>query len=583
MNTKKRILAVCMAAALAVSVMACKGGGNDSSSASTPSDSSKTDSSGTSDSSTAPNTGDVVKLQVFSMPANTSGEQSGWWVDVLKEKVGVTIELLPSGDQGEQKLQTLMAGGELPDIVVFKDAKQVENAVAGDMLLAYDDYKDQLPNLFANAASSLQYYADNVSNGTGKSYSVGNSISSAYAEKGGLNFGPSLRYDIYKQVGSPAIPTMEDYLTVTQKMQEALPTNAEGQKVYPFTWWTDWDKYTAHPAVDFANTIGTDFIYDFLDVDYAKNKELRSILDEGSAYLRGLKFGFTANQMGLVDPDSLSQRYEDSLNKGTSGRTLFSWWTWGYGNFNSPENTEQGVGFAVVPSQDALVMQAGLSPTGSSWSWSVSKATKYVDKCMAYVDFMYSFDGLMTLMNGPQGVIWDVNDKGEPYILEEGYPYITDGSKELPAGGKLGDGLNVVNSFGLDGTTVNPTFGVPLSNGFWTKPDYAPADTKLQDMWQEDFGAEDQVEYYRKNNLVAYRDYAPLNPVTDDIEQLSARVGDVVKTESWKMIFAKDEAEYESIKNAMIEKANGIGLQEIIDWAKTAYTEALELGSKYTK
>lgn len=29
-----------------------------------------------------------------------------------------------------------MASGELPDIVVFKDDKQVINAVAGDMLLA---------------------------------------------------------------------------------------------------------------------------------------------------------------------------------------------------------------------------------------------------------------------------------------------------------------------------------------------------------------------------------------------------------------------------------------------------------------
>ena len=81
---------------------------------------------------------DIVTLKVFSMPSNTSGVKEGWWADILKEKAGVQLEILPSGDEGEQKLQALMASGELPDIVIFKDNKQVVNAVAGHMLLAYD-------------------------------------------------------------------------------------------------------------------------------------------------------------------------------------------------------------------------------------------------------------------------------------------------------------------------------------------------------------------------------------------------------------------------------------------------------------
>lgn len=73
---------------------------------------------------------DIVTLKVFSMPSNTSGVKEGWWADILKEKAGVQLEILPSGDEGEQKLQALMASGELPDIVIFKDNKQVVNAVA---------------------------------------------------------------------------------------------------------------------------------------------------------------------------------------------------------------------------------------------------------------------------------------------------------------------------------------------------------------------------------------------------------------------------------------------------------------------
>lgn len=54
---------------------------------------------------------DIVTLKVFSMPSNTSGVKEGWWADILKEKAGVQLEILPSGDEGEQKLQALMASG----------------------------------------------------------------------------------------------------------------------------------------------------------------------------------------------------------------------------------------------------------------------------------------------------------------------------------------------------------------------------------------------------------------------------------------------------------------------------------------
>ena len=116
---------------------------------------------------------EIVKLQMLSLPSNSSGIVEGWWAEEVKRQVGVTIELLPCGDQGEKKLNALMSSRELPDIVCFKDYKQVENAVMGDMLLAYDDYKELLPDLYANAEIPLRYAADKLSCGKGKAYTVG--------------------------------------------------------------------------------------------------------------------------------------------------------------------------------------------------------------------------------------------------------------------------------------------------------------------------------------------------------------------------------------------------------------------------
>jgi hypothetical protein len=74
-------------------------------------------------------------------------EQKGWWPDILEMNIGVKLDFIPAGDQGEQKLQALMAGGELPDTTVFTTQKQVEDAVKADMLVNPDNQLDKLPNV----------------------------------------------------------------------------------------------------------------------------------------------------------------------------------------------------------------------------------------------------------------------------------------------------------------------------------------------------------------------------------------------------------------------------------------------------
>lgn len=161
-------------------------GGNTDSSSQTESSSGGNAETVSSGEPAAADDGEVVSLEVFSLPSNTSGLWEGWAADIIREKVGVELEVLAAGDQGEQKLQALMASGELPDLVVFKENTQVINAVAGDMLLAYDDYQEYVPHIYENANASLRYYADYVSDGNGKAYSVGSTILTEPITKGNL-------------------------------------------------------------------------------------------------------------------------------------------------------------------------------------------------------------------------------------------------------------------------------------------------------------------------------------------------------------------------------------------------------------
>lgn len=585
MKIKKSILSILLAAAMTIGLTAC-GDSSSQTPASTGSTGS-TDASAPASKADAPtDSGETVNLKMLSLPANTSGLIEGWWAEELKKDLNMTIELLPSGDQGEQKLQALMASGELPDLVVFKDYKQVENAVAGNMLLAYDDYKDLLPDMYANASNALRYSADNLSGGQGKSFTVGTAIKNTMEIRG--NKEPWLRYDLYKKIGSPAIHELKDYLTVLQEMQKLEPTNADGQKVYGLSIWKDWDRSYMAMCGFAGKFVGVEYPGEgaLAEIDHSKNREIRSILADDSYYLEFVRFLYEANQMGLLDPDSMTQRFDEAIGKMGAGRVLMGLGDWGCGDFGTTEKQNEGIGFQPVFTADNPTCTEGLEPIGRTWTLSVGAATKYPEAAMKFANRFFSYDEVMLRMNGPKGVMWDVNEAGKPYLTKEGYEYMQNAEKELPGGNTFGKGCPIT-AIGLNGTTVHPKFGVPISNAYWEKPDYAPADTKLLDMWQEDYGAEDSIDYLTKRGkenpsigLIPFPFVA--QPVyTDEIEQISARVGDVIKTNSWKMVYAKNDAEYDQLKKEMVDKAQGMGIQKFVDWYTAEYQKALEFGAKY--
>ncbi|MCR5754155.1 MAG: extracellular solute-binding protein [Acetatifactor sp.] len=524
---------------------------------------------------------EVVELKMLSLPSNSSGVVEGWWAEEVKRQVGVSIELLPCGDQGEQKLQALMASGELPDIVCFKDYKQVENAVAGDMLLAYDDYKELLPDLYQNAAIPLKYAAENLSCGQGKAYTVGTDAKMFMETRGDKE--PWIRYDLYRELGLPEINSLHDYLPVLKQMQDMEPVNEDGQKVYGLSLWKDWDRTFMCSAMFAGKFTGVEMIEGTLvEIDYnSETPRVRSILDEDSLYLKFVDFLYQANQMGLLDPDSMTQRFDDAISKMGAGRVLMGLGSWGVSDFATAERQEEGIGHMPVFIKDSYTVSEGLQPVGRNWTVSVSKACKNPEAAMKFINYMFSYDGAMLQQNGPKGVMWDVDEKGNPYVTEEGYTYMKDGKKELPEGNTFYNGCPQT-WVGLHITTRNPELNnTPIGNSFWDKKEFAPADTKLVDMWQEDHDAIDSIDYLTKNNLLKPFQFVAYPMLTDDMEQIAARVGDVVMTNSWKMAFAKDDTEYEKLKTEMIEKAKGMGIDDFVAWYSGEYNNALKEASNY--
>lgn len=528
---------------------------------------------------------DIVTLQVFSMQSNTSGLQdNSYWAEILRRDLGIQIELMPAGDQAGDKLDSYMVSGELPDIVIFKDEyKYITNAIEANLLVNLDEHQDALPNAYANAINGIEYFRDNVSLDTGFAYAIPNSVTTQSSDSGITGAGPYLRWDLYKQLGYPVVTDLEDYLKLLEDMLALEPTNPDGQKNYGISLFSDWDGIFCYPARVLSEFTGvTPQGFNFQERDFVNNT-FTSIFDDASAYKRALKFYFTANQMGILDPDSMTQGFGDYWDKATAGRVLFSFWSWGFGSYATAEKDNQGIGYKPVYfANEKQVREDGPQYIGSKNAFAIGKNTKNLDKALAFIDYMYSYDGLWNLALGDQGIYWDLNADGAPYITELGWKMKNE-VLAFPNGGVVGDGLNTINAYGMPWLVKHPVYGYRMDTEDWIRTEFTPADSALVVDWRETMGADNDLDYITKHDLSVMPPFAPMNPAPDDIELIVNRIGDMAKTESWKMIFAKDEAEFEALFDAMGEKAIGMGVETADSWIIETYNAALENGAEYMK
>lgn len=582
---KARVISVLLAAMLASTAFtSCTTTENSSS----PSNSSGKDSGGI-DMST------VDTLSVFSMSSNVSGLQENWFSKVLEEKFAVKLDIISNGGDATQKLQALMTSGELPDIVVFQDKnKQVSDAVQANLLLNLDDYKDYTKNIEKNAGKSLQYFRDNVSNDTGNAYAVGGYVGSG-ANPTTTNWGPGIRWDLYKKVGMPEMETFEDLIPVLKKMQELYPTTENGKKVYGMSLWTDWDSagYGMFFAFEIANLLGIDVDQVALTLPFIEHNietdEIKTYLDEDSAYMRAIRFYRALNQEGLLDPDSATQKFEGFMAKAAEGQVLFSPWVGTMDGYSTLEmkNADEPIGtMPVFTGESKVLMFDGAYSMGRAYAWAVGANTKYPEKAVSVIDYMYSEEGAMTLVNGPQGVTWDYDDEGKPYLTETGLDAIQNGTA-LPDGGKIGPagGLETGQSvFQCEGLSVYSLLstGETISYEGWDSY-LGKNNTKLQNDWKEAMGAENIVDYAKKNDIaVTVPDaYNLVEAKPDDITSKATQIGSIITTNSWKMVFAKDDAEFNALYEEMVTKAKGLGYDEVVEWSKAALKDAQALEEKY--
>lgn len=553
-----KFLSVALALCLTVGMTAC--GGDKKTNSNTGTTATPTPSSGNKADSTtekpAVDHSEFVTLDVFNYATNYVGKQTGWFADHIKEKFNIELNII-----GADSYQTRAAAGFLGDIVSLNKPEMLDCIDAGVMLDITDRYNNS--TYLKDFDLAIQYYKDSI--GKDAIYAIPGQIS--YQSPTTLDIGANppqgsfIRLDYYNELGKPEINGMDGLLDVLKQMQDAHPTTEDGKKVYGFSLFGDWDGSYMSNASKFAFLYGYNENVAGYCFPNADCSSYTHVAEDGGVYYQALELLFKANQMGLVDPDSTTQVWDNVYAKMQNGQTLFAVWPWLGSAYNSLENQEAGKGMAYVPIKGCKVLVNGPTTFGTNIVMGVGSESKHPDRAFEFLDYLASAEFTYASDHtkaGLKGDTWDIIN-GRPDLTEKGIPMFRDNT--------LGDGCASLNLMTIRALDKDPETGEGYAVDGWDSTIERNANA-FTHLYEDVFGVKDAGELLEKTGdyvVAPSTGYtAPLE--STDIKSARTQSGDVIRQASWQMVFAKDKAEFDAIWEDMQTKIEGFGYQDVLEF-----------------
>lgn len=538
---------------------------------------------------------ETITIDVYNGLANYMGMQEGWFAKIVRDKFNMELNIIAPNvaGNGDTLYQTRTAAGDLGDLIIVDNGQQYNELVEAGLLTDASEYYETMENVqrFDAAVQNLNKDADGL-------YGFPTSVSTLKATdpSEGLDptFGAYVRWDLYGEQGYPEIGTLEDLLPVIQKMQEANPTTDSGKKVYGFSLFSDWDGNMMNAGKQLVTYYG----YDESGFVLAKadGSDYQSILDSDSEYIRALKFYFQANQMGLVDPESTTQNYDTLFAKFQEGQVLFSWWPWlGQAAFNTTTNLTEGKGFMLAPIQDQKIFSYGAEVYGGKQFIGIGSNAEDPERIAAFIDWLYSSEGVLANSSqtsgssGPEGLTWEMKD-GEPVLTEFGKQALLNGDGDVPeeyGGGSYKDGVSALNVNTVLPIDINPDTGFPYAYTMWESYQNETTDPVKEDWSKNMGGAESTIGYLEENDQLLVAPGASYVAPEDssEISTLRNQAKATIIEYAWRMVFAKDEAEFDQLLKEMQETADGLGYQTVLEFdmnnAKDQNEKRIEVAKEF--
>lgn len=534
---------------------------------------------------------EVIKLNVYSQLANFSGKQIGWSADILKKKFNVELNIIPEGDS---VFETRMTSGNLGDIVVWgADNDKYPLAVKNNLLFGWEDdnvldeYGPYIKKNMPDALKKNKELTKTITNGASdKLYGFGANVALNSKDHESFFYTWDTRWDLYKKLGYPKIKNLQDYHKMLKNMQKLCPSDDSGNKVYAISLWPDWDD----AMVMYVKAMATAYYgYDELALGLydPTNGKYHDALEENGPYLEMLKWFNDLYQDGLIDPDSMTQTYDEMIAKVQNGGTLFSIFNYsGSLGYNTKEHTSAGKLMYCMKPEDASPIVYGMNTQGGDRVWSIGAKTEYPEKCMEIINYLATPEGRMTMEYGPKGYTWDYDDQKHAYLTDVGMKCQKDKNTTMGGGykGSYHDGELQINNVTWSLDASNPdSDGETYNKESWASYNATPS-SDIEKDWRDKTGCTTINEYMEKGKYTV----APGTSFSKETQDTTLKttwnqVTTEIKNSSWKAIYAKSDKKFDSVVASMKKSAKKYGYDKCVEWSRNQASRRKALEDAITR
>lgn len=329
-----------------------------------------------------------------------------WGVDPLSqyvtEKTGVDINfIVPAGNENE-KLNTLIAGDQLPDFITLGWWEGLyKDMIEGDLVYALDELAEQYDPYFFKVAvpARLGWYEEN-----GHTYGYPNaSYSPEDYENYEIASNPTflVRKDMYEALGSPSMRTPEEFLAALEAAKAMFP-EVNGQPLIPF-------------GTHEFNDEGTDsvgkFLQNFLAIPQEKNGKFYDRFSDPE-YKRWMSTFQQANAKGLISPEIFIDKRAQMEEKIAQGRYFAMLYQ--RTDLRAPQNTlfkndPDSVYIAIDGPANSKMADPVLTGVGiSGWTVTlISKNCEDPERAIRFMSYWMSKEGQEDFYFGVEGLTHD--------------------------------------------------------------------------------------------------------------------------------------------------------------------------------
>lgn len=505
---------------------------------------------------------DTIQITVFSQLANYSGKLTGWFAEVMKREFNCEMTIIPDTDG---MFDTRMESGNLGDIVVFgSNGDQYQRAVAEGMLYDWNE-DDLLTNYGSYIKEYMPYALENNANlnesvnGEKVVYGFGHNVASSPEDHEAFFYTMDLRWDLYKELGYPEINNIDELYQLLVDMKGICPKDENGNETYAVSLWPDWDGNMVMYVKAFATCYwGYDEMgFGLYDVETG---DFHYALEENGPYLKSLKFFNKLYQAGLIDPNSMTQTYNEMSEKVQAGGVFFSIFDYaGSALYNTEPHLEADKGMYPVVPKDASPLCYGMNVLGGNRIWTIGANTEYPELCMAIINYLSTPEGYMTYWWGPKDLCWYYDEEGNTCFTELGEAAYKDRKGTMMpeewGGGNFNDGTFQANNTTWSKDATNPDSNGETYNCENWKSRRSDAMYGVLDDWRNFTSCYNSQEYMNTTNYkVSLGTSYTESKRSDELKIIWEQVAECLVNYSWQAIYASSDEEYDRIVAEMIKK-----------------------------